>query len=145
MGTHLGDAVTPVCLADFDALARARLDDRAWAYISGGAADEITLRENRAAWDALRLLPRVLQPLQQAGLSHLCRWVGQRYCHAVEGCVPPCGPCNICVVSIRMERNLHARERAISHAGMTASSAQASGPRQLRQALTFAMHTQTHT
>jgi 4-hydroxymandelate oxidase len=59
--------VKPVCLADFDALARAQLDDRAWAYFSGGAADEITQRENRAAWDALRLLPRVLQPLQQTG------------------------------------------------------------------------------
>ena len=48
---------------DFDALARAALDDRAWAYFAGGAGDEITLRANRDAWSALRLLPRVLRDL----------------------------------------------------------------------------------
>jgi 4-hydroxymandelate oxidase len=52
-----------VNLADHEAFARTRLDDQAWAYFSGGAADELTLRANRSAWDALRLLPRVLQPL----------------------------------------------------------------------------------
>lgn len=52
-----------VNLADHEALARTRLDDQAWAYFSGGAADELTLRANRSAWDGLRLLPRVLQPL----------------------------------------------------------------------------------
>lgn len=31
---------------------RQHLDDNAWAYFSGGAADEITLRANRSAWDA---------------------------------------------------------------------------------------------
>lgn len=50
-------------LADHEALARQHLDDNAWAYFSGGAADEITLRANRSAWDALPLWPRVLQPL----------------------------------------------------------------------------------
>lgn len=50
-------------LADHEALARTRLDDSAWAYFSGGAADEITLRANRSAWDQLLLLPRVLRPL----------------------------------------------------------------------------------
>jgi 4-hydroxymandelate oxidase len=54
----------PVNLTDYEALAFERLDERAWAYFSGAAADEITLRENRGAWDALRLLPRVLAPLQ---------------------------------------------------------------------------------
>ncbi|KNZ33316.1 MAG: 2-hydroxy-acid oxidase [Methylibium sp. NZG] len=59
------DAIPPdaVALADYEALARERLDDNAWAYLSGGAADEITLRANRSAWDDIRLLPRVLQPL----------------------------------------------------------------------------------
>jgi len=50
-------------LDDHEARARSVLDDNAWAYFSGGAADGITLRANRAAWDALSLLPRVLQPL----------------------------------------------------------------------------------
>ena len=50
-------------LADHEAHARQHLDDNAWAYFSGGAADEITLRANRSAWEALPLWPRVLRPL----------------------------------------------------------------------------------
>ena len=52
-----------VTLADHEQHARQHLDDNAWAYFSGGAADEITLRANRSAWEALPLWPRVLRPL----------------------------------------------------------------------------------
>ena len=52
-----------VNLADHELHARQHLDDNAWAYFSGGAADEITLRANRSAWEALPLWPRVLRPL----------------------------------------------------------------------------------
>jgi len=52
-----------VSLGDHEAWARTRLVDTAWAYFSGGAADEITLRSNKSAWDALLLSPRVLMPL----------------------------------------------------------------------------------
>ena len=52
-----------VTLADNEQHARTQLDDNAWAYFSGGAADEISLRANRSAWDALPLWPRVLRPL----------------------------------------------------------------------------------
>ena len=52
-----------VTLADHEQHARTQLDDNAWAYFSGGAADEISLRANRTAWDNLRLWPRVLRPL----------------------------------------------------------------------------------
>jgi 4-hydroxymandelate oxidase len=52
-----------VTLADHEAQARQHLDDNAWAYFSGGAADEITLRTNRSAWDQLTLHPRVLRAL----------------------------------------------------------------------------------
>ncbi|MCF8206915.1 MAG: alpha-hydroxy-acid oxidizing protein [Methylotenera sp.] len=50
-------------LADFEPAAQARVDAQAWAYLNGGAADEITLRANRAAWDAIQLQPRVLRDL----------------------------------------------------------------------------------
>lgn len=50
-------------LADHEAHARQRMDDNAWAYFSGGAADERSLAANRSAWDALTLWPRVLRPL----------------------------------------------------------------------------------
>lgn len=52
-----------VNLRDFEALARARLDAPAWAYLAGGAADESTLADNAAAWQRLRLHPRVLRSL----------------------------------------------------------------------------------
>ena len=52
-----------VTLADHELRARTQLDDNAWAYFSGGAADEFSLRANRSAWDALPLWPRVLRPL----------------------------------------------------------------------------------
>ncbi len=50
-------------LADHETHAQSRLDAAVWAYFSGGAADEITLRANREAWDALHLHPRVLREL----------------------------------------------------------------------------------
>ncbi|MDQ7744052.1 alpha-hydroxy acid oxidase [Hydrogenophaga pseudoflava] len=53
----------PVTLADHERLAQARIDPGAWAYLFGGAADEITLRDNSAAWQRLQLRPRVLRPL----------------------------------------------------------------------------------
>ena len=53
----------PVTLADHERLAQERMDPGAWAYLCGGAADEITLRDNQAAWQGLRLRPRVLRPL----------------------------------------------------------------------------------
>ncbi len=52
-----------VTLADHEARARARLDPAVWAYLHGGAGDELTVRANRAAWDGLQLLPRVLREL----------------------------------------------------------------------------------
>jgi 4-hydroxymandelate oxidase len=53
----------PVTLADHERLAQERMDPGAWAYLCGGAADEITLRDNREAWQRIRLRPRVLRPL----------------------------------------------------------------------------------
>ena len=52
-----------VALADYEAAARERLDAATWAYVQGGAGDELTCRANREAWDALPLHPRVLRPL----------------------------------------------------------------------------------
>lgn len=47
-------------VADYAAYAYERLDDNAWSYLAGGAADELTLRWNRESFDRLRLKPRVL-------------------------------------------------------------------------------------
>src|SRR5436305_6176625 len=53
--------IEPVSLSDFEPLARERLSHMAFEYLAGGAADEITLRENRTAYDCIRLRPRVLE------------------------------------------------------------------------------------
>lgn len=50
-------------LNDYAVAADHVLDAAASAYFNGGAADEITLHGNVTAWQALRLWPRVLQPL----------------------------------------------------------------------------------
>jgi 4-hydroxymandelate oxidase len=70
-----------VSLADHEAHARGVLDDNAWAYFSGGAADEITVRANRSAWDGLCLLPRVLRPM--AGGHTRVRLLGRELAHPV--------------------------------------------------------------
>jgi 4-hydroxymandelate oxidase len=49
-----------ISLLDLEAVAEARLDPAAFAYYAGGAADEVTLRDNPQAWGRHRLRPRVL-------------------------------------------------------------------------------------
>ncbi|MBR0651801.1 alpha-hydroxy-acid oxidizing protein [Roseomonas terrae] len=48
------------CLPDYEDHARALLSRAAWAYIAGAAADGLTLRRNRSAYDAISLNGRVL-------------------------------------------------------------------------------------
>lgn len=47
-------------LHNFEVAAETRVVRGAWARIQGGAADEITLRWNREAWQQIRLRPRIL-------------------------------------------------------------------------------------
>ena len=54
-------------------------------YYRSGAWAETTLRENRAAWDRLRLWYRVLRDV--SARSSACAVLGK---HAKAG---PCGPC----------------------------------------------------
>ena len=56
-------------LADFERAAEAALDPMAWHYYRAGAGDERTLRENRAAFERRRLLPRVLVDVERRSLA----------------------------------------------------------------------------
>jgi 4-hydroxymandelate oxidase len=56
-GAELDQALS---LADFESLARNHISHGAWERIQGGAADELTVRWNREAYEHLRLRPRVL-------------------------------------------------------------------------------------
>jgi len=49
-----------VCLNDYEHAAKQMMTASAWDYISGGAADEITLRRNQSAFDGIFLNPRIL-------------------------------------------------------------------------------------
>lgn len=52
-------------LADVEAAALPRMSEMAREYLVGGAGDEITLRRNTAAFDAIRLLPRVMRDVSR--------------------------------------------------------------------------------
>jgi 4-hydroxymandelate oxidase len=58
-----------VSLADLEAAARERLPAMAYDYYAGGAHDEITLRENRSAYDRIALRPRVLVDVSKRDTS----------------------------------------------------------------------------
>ena len=70
-----------VGVADYAALARDRVDAAAWAYFEGGAGDELTLADNRAAFDRLRLRNRVLRDV--AGGDTRLELLGQRFDHPI--------------------------------------------------------------
>ena len=53
-----------VAAADYESLARERLDAAAWAYLDGAAADERTAAANRTAFARLNLQTRVLRDLR---------------------------------------------------------------------------------
>ncbi|AVV47767.1 aminotransferase [Streptomyces sp. P3] len=50
----------PLTLAEYEALARPRLEPGVWDFLAGGAGEERTLAANLAVFDRLRLRPRVL-------------------------------------------------------------------------------------
>ena len=56
-------------VADFRTLAKRRLPRFAFDYMDGGAGDEIGIRRNTEAFDALKLLPRMLVNVEERGLS----------------------------------------------------------------------------
>lgn len=60
---------TVLNLADLEALAEQSLDAATFAYYAGGANDEVTLRDNEAAWARHRLRPRVMVDVSKVDAS----------------------------------------------------------------------------
>jgi 4-hydroxymandelate oxidase len=60
-----GNPLPVADLMQFEPLARRRLSQMAYDYVRSGGGDEITMRENRLAFERLRLAPRVLQDVSQ--------------------------------------------------------------------------------
>jgi 4-hydroxymandelate oxidase len=63
------DQSAPINVAEFEPLARARMDAAAWDYYAGGADDELTLADNLDALRRLRLRPRVLVDVTERSLG----------------------------------------------------------------------------
>jgi len=59
----------PVNLFEYEAAAREKLSQGAFDFIAGGADDEITLAENRRAFERIQLLPRHLVDVSCVDLS----------------------------------------------------------------------------
>ncbi|ETO92073.1 alpha-hydroxy acid oxidase [Legionella oakridgensis] len=51
----------PINADEFECLARKKLDSNIFEYIKGGATDELTLTTNRAAFNQIQIIPRVLK------------------------------------------------------------------------------------
>jgi len=58
-----------VSVFDYEAAAREKLPKIAFDYYSSGANDEITLRENHAAFERIRLKPRVLKDISKRDIK----------------------------------------------------------------------------
>jgi 4-hydroxymandelate oxidase len=71
-----------VSLADYEAAARERLDDSAWAYLAGAAADGVTAAENLAAYARLRLHGRVLAEFPNGGHTRI-KLLGREHAHPI--------------------------------------------------------------
>jgi len=59
----------PINLFDYESLASQCLSKMALDYYASGAWDEVTLRDNRAAYDRYKLLPRVLADVSERDLT----------------------------------------------------------------------------
>ena len=68
-GKFMGIQMEPINLFDFEEIARRKLPRMTYDYYASGASDEITLREDRAAYDRIQLRYRVLRDISRRGLS----------------------------------------------------------------------------
>ncbi|HUQ75108.1 MAG TPA: alpha-hydroxy acid oxidase, partial [Burkholderiales bacterium] len=65
----MADLSYAVSIEDLRTLARRRLPRAIFDFFDGGAEDEVTLRDNRAAFERVRLLPKVLVDVANVDMS----------------------------------------------------------------------------
>ncbi|MFH1499755.1 MAG: alpha-hydroxy acid oxidase [Verrucomicrobiota bacterium] len=73
---------TVAAVADYEPLARERLSPEAWAYFAGGVADEVTLCDNREAFERIRLRGRVLAEFAGGGHTRV-EILGRTWAHPI--------------------------------------------------------------
>jgi 4-hydroxymandelate oxidase len=84
----------PVTLADYEAAAAAKLDAGPLGYYAGGSADELTLRDNEAAWRRIAIRPRVLVDVAERDLRTTV--LGQEHPHRAAGSSSTCSRIAAC-------------------------------------------------
>jgi len=67
--TVTGAGPAPVNVAEYERYAKSVLSKNAFGYYASGSNDMITLRENRAAFSRLRLMPKILVDVSAVDLS----------------------------------------------------------------------------
>jgi 4-hydroxymandelate oxidase len=66
---NTGSSSAPLCLSDFEPIAKAKIPSMGWEYMTAGAADELTLKWNAEAYQRLRLKPRILVDVSRLDTS----------------------------------------------------------------------------
>src|SRR2546421_7893055 len=62
---YMADLARAINIEDLRRMTRARLPRAIFDFFDGGAEDELTLSDNRAAYERVRLLPKVLVNVAQ--------------------------------------------------------------------------------
>src|SRR5262245_21182666 len=65
----MSERIDPINLCDLEERARAVLPQMSYDFYASGAHDEITLRENRAAYERVKVLPRMLIDVSARDMS----------------------------------------------------------------------------
>jgi 4-hydroxymandelate oxidase len=63
------DLTSILTLGEFETLAQSRMSPMAFAYIAGGAGDELTLSANSEDWNRIRLKPKTLVDVSEIDMS----------------------------------------------------------------------------
>src|SRR5689334_10125229 len=77
MSTDQSKADSILTVSEFEPHGQASMSPMAFAYVSGGAADELTMHANNEDWKTIRLRPRVLVDVSSLDLG--IRMLGQPF------------------------------------------------------------------
>lgn len=117
----------PASVMDFAPLAKANLDPLAWDYLEGGGEDEVSLVENRSAFNKIVIRPRALVDVHHIDLS--LELFGQRLAYPIlldpaggKNCFYPDGE-NVVARAAAASKALH-----ITNGGIEKLAASGKGP-----------------
>src|SRR6202023_3765469 len=91
---NVSEQIEAINLLDLEMKARELLPQTAYDYYASGANDEITLRENRVAYERITLLPRMLVDVsvRDMGTTALGEPVSMSYFDCPHSISRPCTP-----------------------------------------------------